>query len=53
MTRPSRDDLFSETAKLAYHFKWPLDSILDLEHADRRRFLDEPQANTGDQQKGT
>jgi len=41
MTRPSRDKLFSEAARLAYHFHWPLDTILDLEHADRRRFLDE------------
>jgi hypothetical protein len=53
MTRPSRDDLLSETAKLAYHFKWPLDSILDLEHADRRRFLDEAEAISGAEQKGT
>ena len=39
MTRPSLDDLFEETARLAYHLHWPLDTILDLEHADRRRFL--------------
>jgi len=44
MTRPSRDDLLSETARLAYHLHWPLDTILDLEHADRRRFLDEAEA---------
>lgn len=41
MTRPSPEDLLSETAELAYHLHWPLDSILDLEHRDRRRFLDE------------
>jgi hypothetical protein len=33
--------LLSETARLAYHFHWPLDTILDLEHPDRRRFLAE------------
>jgi hypothetical protein len=41
MTAPSPQQLIAETAQLAYHFHWPLDDILDLEHADRRRFLDE------------
>ena len=41
MRRPSQDDLLSETARLAFHLHWPLDTILDLEHRDRRRFLDE------------
>jgi hypothetical protein len=41
MTRPSLDDLYRETAELAYHLHWPLGSLLDLEHRDRRRFLDE------------
>lgn len=39
MTRPSLDQLFGETASLARRLHWPLDVILDLEHADRRRFL--------------
>ena len=39
MTRPSPEQLLGETARLAYHLHWPLDSILDLEHHDRRRFL--------------
>jgi hypothetical protein len=26
-------------ATLAEHFHWPLNELLDLEHADRRRFL--------------
>jgi hypothetical protein len=47
MTRPSRAALFSETATLAYHLHWPLDTILDLEHADRRRFLQEAEALAG------
>ena len=41
MTRPSPEQLLRETARLAYHMHWPLDTILDLEHADRRRFLAE------------
>jgi hypothetical protein len=41
MTRPSPHELLAETAELAYHFHWPLDTILDLEHRDRRVFLDE------------
>jgi hypothetical protein len=41
MTRPSPEALLSETARIAYHLHWPLDTILDLEHADRRRFLRE------------
>jgi hypothetical protein len=39
MTRPSPEDILGETARLAYHLHWPLETILDLEHADRRRFL--------------
>jgi hypothetical protein len=48
MTRPSPDELLSETAALAFHYHWPLDSILDLEHGDRRRFLREARALGGE-----
>lgn len=44
MTRPSPELLLSETARLAYHLHWQLDTILDLEHTDRRRFLAEVDA---------
>ena len=44
MTRPSSSELLEETARLAYHVHWPLDTILDLEHADRRKFLREAEA---------
>jgi hypothetical protein len=44
MTAPSPQQLLAETASLAYHLHWPLDQILDLEHADRRRFLAEVDA---------
>ena len=47
MTRPSPEELLGETARLAYHLHWPLDTILDLEHADRRRVLFEVEAMTG------
>jgi hypothetical protein len=47
MRRPSQGDLISETARLAYHLHWPLDTILDLEHRDRRRFLSEVEALEG------
>ena len=47
MMRPSPEELMGETARLAYHLHWPLDTILDLEHADRRRFLSEADALAG------
>jgi hypothetical protein len=46
MMRPSPEQLLEEAAELASHFHWPLDSILDLEHADRRLFLDHVRAAT-------
>ncbi len=47
MTRPSPEELLAETARLAFHLHWPLDTILDLEHPDRRRFLREADAMAG------
>jgi len=41
MTGPSPRRLFAEMARLAQAFHWPLDTLLDLEHRDRRRFLAE------------
>jgi hypothetical protein len=32
------DRLREEAAYIAYHFHWPLEQILNLEHADRRRW---------------
>jgi len=34
------DRLLDEVAYVAYHFHWPLGEILDLEHADRQRFVE-------------
>ena len=33
------EQLRREVAFLAYHFHWPHDQIMDLEHADRRRWV--------------
>lgn len=35
------DRLYREVSYVAYHFHWPLDDILDLEHPVRRRFSTE------------
>jgi hypothetical protein len=35
------DRLHEEVAYVAYHFHWSLDEILDLEHPDRRRYVEE------------
>ena len=47
MRAPSPRELLAETAQLAYLCHWPLDQILDLEHADRRRFLTEADTLAG------
>jgi hypothetical protein len=33
--------LYREVAFVAYHFHWPLDTVLTLEHAERRRWVEE------------
>ena len=35
------DELWQEIAYLAYHLHWDLDRLLDLEHGDRLRMLQE------------
>ena len=35
------DRLHEEVAYVAYHFHWSLAEILDLEHPDRRRYVEE------------
>ena len=35
------DRLFEEVSYVAYHFHWPMDTILDLEHPLRLRFVEE------------
>jgi hypothetical protein len=33
--------LYEEVAFVAYHFQWPPAAILDLEHPERRRWVEE------------
>ena len=33
--------LYEEVAYVAYHFHWSHEEILDLEHPDRRRYVEE------------
>ncbi|MGW2564423.1 DUF6760 family protein [Streptomyces sp. NPDC001514] len=35
------EQLYDEVAYIAYHFHWPMDVILDLEHLERRRYVDQ------------
>jgi hypothetical protein len=35
------DRLYEEVAYIAYHFHWPLEEILDLEHTERQRWVKE------------
>jgi hypothetical protein len=35
------DRLYEEVAYVAFHFHWPLEEILDLEHPVRQRFVTE------------
>ncbi len=35
------DELYEEVAYIAYHFHWPLLDVLQLEHQERRRWVEE------------
>ena len=35
------DRLFEEVSYVAYHFHWSMEEILNLEHADRQRYVGE------------
>jgi hypothetical protein len=35
------DPLYEEVAFIAYHFHWPHQEVMDLEHAERRRWVAE------------
>jgi hypothetical protein len=35
------EDLYEEVAFIAYHFHWPHDQVMSLEHAERRRWVRE------------
>lgn len=34
-------EMLEEVAYIAYHFHWPHDEIMCLEHRDRRQWVDE------------
>ena len=33
--------MYEEVAFVAYHFHWPLDAVLELEHGERGRWVKE------------
>ena len=33
--------LYEEVAFVAYHFHWPPDAVLDMDHAERRKWVSE------------
>ena len=35
------DRIYREVSYVAYHFHWPLDDLLDLDHRERLRYVDE------------
>lgn len=41
MTRYPSNRLFEEVAYIAYHFHWPVDEIMRMEHRDRQRWVAE------------
>ncbi len=36
-----QDRLYQEMAYIAYHFHWPYGEILQMEHGERQRWVDE------------
>jgi len=41
LPRYPEEDLWSEISFLAYHLHWDLDGLLNMEHGDRARFVNE------------
>jgi len=41
MTGYPLERLYEEVAFIAYHFHWPLEEIMMLEHRDRQRWCEE------------
>jgi len=35
------DRIYEEVAFIAYHFHWPHEQLLELEHSERRKWVDE------------
>ncbi len=49
------DRLYEEVAFIAFHFHWPFEEIINLEHRERQRWVEEisriNQRTSGDKQK--
>jgi hypothetical protein len=41
LARYREEELWGELSYLAYHLHWELEALLNLEHADRVRFVNE------------
>lgn len=41
MIRYPQDELYREMAFLAYYLHWPLQTLLEMEHSERRRWCRE------------
>jgi hypothetical protein len=41
MTTYAPDRLHEEVAYIAYHLHWSFEELLDLEHPDRQRYVEE------------
>ena len=41
MTRYPVGEIWSELSYLAYHFHWELETLLDLQHGDRAKLIEE------------
>lgn len=41
MTGYPSDRLFEEVAYIAYHFHWPYEQIMQLEHSERQQWVAE------------
>jgi hypothetical protein len=41
MSRYPLDRLYEEVAYIAYHFHWPHDQVMGLEHRERQRWVAE------------
>jgi len=49
------DKLYEEVAFIAYHFHWPFEEIMNMEHRERQKWVEEisriNQRLSGEQQK--
>lgn len=41
MTGYPLDRLYEEVAYVAYHFHWPAETVLEMEHGERRKWVEQ------------